>query len=383
MTMALICTHGAGPNVARCRPDGHLEHTKAPPGKGRSECPHRDADGRRCGNRSAVLSEKQLAELLGLDLPGPGSGADSGGLGQRWAAEGPPGSWRDMLAEPSGGPVCGNPECGCDNPPERYTGAHTATICPGCDPECWEISDSARGRARQLEETAARKAAREGTASPQLPQPEIDRQDRERRQLRSLLLAAVSKVLADPHLTGQCRSDFEWFAERLPPGVSAERLAELEEQIREQPVQRHGWWRRSFGAGEIRDYLLWATDGTEDEDQADDDGDGQDEDAEVIAMPGPGGRLAIEQAPRITGSVLCEPCLVRGSQSLAVARVRSNVPSMIPEQDVCPGHFREHAAIIERMSFGELIIFKQYGSAPGVRSIRPGTGPARTAEEAG
>jgi hypothetical protein len=268
-----------------------------------------------------------------------------------------------MLAEPSGDASCGDAECGCGDPPVRYSGAHTATICPDCDAECWDLSGSAYERGRKLEQDAARKAAREGTASPQLPQRELDRQARELRQRRSLVLAVVGKVLADAHLTGQCRSDWEWFAEQIP-GASAERLAELEQQIREQPVDRGGWFRRSFGRGD--EYLLWvAEDGPDDEDQADN----EDQDAEVIQLPGAGDRLALEQAPRITGNVLCEPCVAQGSQSLAVARIRTSVPTMIPEQDACPDHFREYAALIQRQTFGELLIVKHYGTAPGVRSI--------------
>lgn len=365
-TSARICDCGTGPNVARCR-DGHLERTRAKP-RGRTACPHRAAGEVKCGQRANVLAASTLEDLLGPDdAAASGDRTMSDDLEQRWAAEDPPASWRELLAEPSGGLPCGNVLCPCDDPPICYTPGHTAEICPSCGTGegCWDISPTAYKYAQEHAELLKRRAARSATASPAVPQRELDRQARELKQRCNLVLAVVRKVLADPHLTGQCRSDFEWFEEQLVPGINAERLAELEEQLREQPVNRRGWWRRTFGAGELRDYLEWAAEGTDDDEPPED----AEDQAEVIEISSHRPIAAIEQAPVLSGSVLCELCHGEGRSSFAVVRVRSNVPSMVPERDVCPGHFRHFAEVIEPMTFGDLVIVKRYGTAPGIRSI--------------
>jgi hypothetical protein len=315
-----------------------------------------------------VLSDKRLGELLEL-VPDAAAEPDEDAI---WPGEDPPAHWRDGLGEEDPGAEPCDPNgseaaCGCGSPAPRYSSDHTGSVCPSCGPEwCWGVSVAAFARAQAHQEEVKRTAARSGTASPAIPQRELDRQDRELRQWRRIVLAVAGKVLADPHLTPQCRTDWEWYEEKIP-GADAARLAELEEQIREEPVDRRGWWRRSFGPGEIRAYLEWAAEGTDDDEPPDETEDQAA--AEVISISSRQPVAAIEAAPRLSSSVLCELCISAGQRSFAVARIRSNVPSMVPERDVCPEHFRHFAAVIEPMTFGNLVIVKPYGSAPGVRSI--------------
>jgi hypothetical protein len=386
MTSARICDCGSGPNVARCR-DGHLERVKA---RERTDCPHRltaeeaapagKPEGAKCGKGANVLKTAAT-----LPEPDRGELAPEPGADGIWPGEAPPAHWRDALGEEDPGaepcPDESETACGCGSPAPRYSSDHTGSVCPSCGPQwCWGVSVAASARAQAHNEEVKRKAARAGTASIAIPQSELDRQDRELRQRRKIVLAVVGKVLADPHLTPQCRTDWEWYEEKIP-GADAARLAELEEQIRGEPVDRRGWWRRSFGPGEIRDYLEWAAEGADDDepDAPSDESEGQAA-GEVISISSRQPVAAIEATPGLSGSVLCEVCHGEGRPSFAVARIRSNVPSMVPERDVCPGHFRHFAAIIEPMTFGDLVIVKQYGTAPGVRSIiKSGAGPAREA----
>lgn len=191
--------------------------------------------------------------------------------------------WLEMLgAEVPEAPRCD--DCGyrCSNPPMRYTGDHTAIVCPECGPDCWDISPRAAQRAEAHAAGLRRRADRAASAAVTVPQQVRDREARELKRRREVVLAGVRKILADEHLTPACRSDYEWFAEEIADADAA-RLAELEAQLRKQPVTRAGWWRRSFGAGGIPEYLEWiAEEGDQDEadEEPDPDADDEEPDAE-------------------------------------------------------------------------------------------------------
>lgn len=355
-----VCGCGQGPNVARCRA-GHLERTKA---KERTDCPHRE-NGVKCGQRTNVL--KTTATLPAADRP---AGDQADDLESRWAAEEPPGSWREMLAEASGGEPCGNEDCPCDDPPVRYTGAHTAEVCPACGPVwCWSESPRAQDRAGDHAEAEQRKAVRTGQASAMVPQAELDERDRELRRRKNQLLRIIRAALGDDRLADESRDDLEWFEEQLGRASTAERVVQLEEQLASVQIRRRGWSRSVL---ELDDYDVVG------EDQADEDG-------AAGELPGPERRVFVDPfalaaraeipapvSPAATG-VLCELCLAGGRQGPAAARVRSpNMPGMVPERDVCLEHYRFYAAVIEPTTYGVLEVVKQYASVLEVRSIRAG-----------
>lgn len=271
-----------------------------------------------------------------------------------------PASWLDSLGPVVTGPhLCDSEDYDCDasvcgRPPMRYTGDHTAIVCPKCGPSCWTISPGAAGRARDYDTAQDQAARRERKASVRVPQAMLDAQGREVQRWRDQLLARVLHILDDPRITVDTRSDYTWFRDRLTGPAAAplslDRLAELSGEMDDCPVRR-GWWRRALDAV---DY-----------DDLDEEG-GDIVDAELVDEPEhpqlapPASRPALEAAPPPG----CQRCSLP-----AVARISTSVPRMIPEQDVCRRCFDDYAGVIDHQTFGNLHVLRQYGNAAGVRSI--------------
>lgn len=349
--------------------DGHPFKTRAAPGTRNVRCGYRFPDGTKCPKRGSVpkapgpaTPDRPAAAAAVSPGPARAAPADDGQAGR----ELPPASWLESLGPVAPGePPCDS--CGCSGPPVRYTGDHTGTVCPECGPACWSTSAAAVQRARDHAGRLRQAALRERRPTAHVSRQDLDARGRQAQRLQDQLLARVARVLADQRITADTRSDFAWFRAQLTPRPgeppTPERLAELAAEIAECPVERRGWFRRALEAADYEDEdVIEAEIISDDEDQA----------AEVT---GPPERLAIERAPVI---VLCQLCGAQGTRDAAVARVRTNVPNMLPERDVCAGHFGEYRAAVEPMTFGDLIIVRQYGIAPGVASIvRSGTGAAR------
>lgn len=173
-------------SMARCR-DGHLEPTTA---KARTKCRHLltadearargAAPGTRCARPANVVraAEDQAA---GADP----AQDDEASLEQRWAAESAPAPWHELLGEECGDVPCDEDVCE-ECPPPRYTGAHTATICPECSPQCWTVSPAASQRASEHAEGLERRRARASGAELDIIDPDAEiRAARARAQLRA------------------------------------------------------------------------------------------------------------------------------------------------------------------------------------------------------
>jgi hypothetical protein len=178
-------------------------------------------------------------------------------------------------------------------------------MCEACGPDCWDISPEAWQRSRDHLETVKREAVRTGAASVTVPQSELNQRARALKRRREVASAVVVKVLKDKYLAADCRSDWEWFAEEIPAASEAQ-LTELEKEIRDQPVNRISWWRRSFGPGDLGGYLEWIAGGgdqAEEEDQGEDADQEEDQEEEQPApVTGPGqaarGRPGLLVRPR-------------------------------------------------------------------------------------
>jgi hypothetical protein len=273
-----------------------------------------------------------------------------------WAAEQPPASWRDSLGADAG-KGCG--QCGR---PMRWTGAHTAIICASC--QQWSISPGVRGRvaayAAALDQRANRTAARSADPTAERDRrAEVDRAAIELARRKGVILSQLAALRSDTRLHPDSLPVVEWFAAQVRAADRDERLDELADRLAESGIRRRHWWQ---GAPELEagdDY-----DDYDDEDQADDLGelDGEPERAAITD-----GR---ERAGAAASAPICEWCHAAGLPTPAVARVYSpQLPSMIPERDVCGWHYDDHAALIERQTFAELIVLRRYGHAPGVHSI--------------
>ena len=300
---------------------------------------------------AAQLAEAERAELLGV-----AEVADTG----------------------DGGRPC--PRCG---EPMRWAGGYTALIC--CSSEhprpVWVRDAGAleRGRAHAASKAPA---ARTGPAPAEaaevdaeravildtlegwrellgkIPRGDYWRADAVRGLQRLEQLAQRCRDATTPEaLEGARRAGARLLGDgQGEPGELGELLKYArhlaDQQARPSGAGRRGLLRLGRGRGGTWEY--------DDNDQADDD-QADDDQGEALVPARPA-----------ASSVLCGLCFSSSRQQLAVARISSNVPAMIPNGDVCAEHFRHYADVTWGMPNAELIILVQYGIAPGVHSITRG-----------
>jgi hypothetical protein len=217
------------PGIIRC-PNNHVVASAAKVG-GTTSCPECRREGR--GRVSCRVHPAPAA--TGATAY---AGGDTADLAAAWAAETPPAGWRSVLGEPGGGDC---PDCSV---PLRWTGAHTALICPEC--RAWSVSPGAGSRAAARAASLERRASG-GTLALTPGQARATRVHLRARQ------DALSRAVA--HLADQFDpADFDQDADRRPavelaallraylPEISAAaaegELAELAaelQQIREDP----------------------------------------------------------------------------------------------------------------------------------------------------
>lgn len=220
--------------------------------EGSRACGHimRVPSGRPMTESEARRYEAEQAIKHGVTAPvataaRPGDRPPDPALEAAWAAEDPPASWLEMLAEESADKPC--VDCGCASAPPRYTGDHTGTICAECGPEyCWDISPTAY---RQATEHAARIAARTADAPAAMPQQERDDLDRQAHAERRQLGRIIGQARGIKNLAEEAHDTLDWYAgqiaatESLAPPAALARLEQLRDNLEAEQLPRRRWFR--------------------------------------------------------------------------------------------------------------------------------------------